>query len=136
MIQIQIWDPWDPRTKDKPAPANPEEWVAAYRNGRNLGSGGLWNNRRTSNRPLVLADKKPGEWNRFFIRMVGDKVSIWLNGKHIVDRTELENFWDREGNRTAPLPRADPQFRLIDSSRVRFSSFRFRFMTRGGVGQL
>ncbi|NNE91858.1 MAG: DUF1080 domain-containing protein [Verrucomicrobiales bacterium] len=105
--QIQIWDPWDPRTKDKPQPANPEEWVAAYRNGRNLGSGGLWNNRRHSNRPLTLADKKPGEWNTFYIRMVGDKVTIFLNEKLIVDRTKLENFWDREGNRTAPLPRAD-----------------------------
>lgn len=105
--QIQIWDPWDPRTKDKELPKTSEEWVAAYKNGRNLGSGGLWNNRRTSNRPLVLADKTPGEWNTFLIRMVGDKVSIWLNGKQVVDRTELENYWDREGNRTAPLPRAD-----------------------------
>ena len=105
--QIQIWDPWDPRTKDKPDPANAEEWVAAYKNGRNLGSGGLWNNRRTSNRPLVLADKKPGEWNTFLIRMVGEKVTIWLNDKLIVDRTKLENYWDREGDRTAPLPRAD-----------------------------
>ncbi len=105
--QIQIWDPWDPRTKDKPDPANSEEWVAAYKNGRNLGSGGLWNNRRSSNRPLVLADKKPGEWNTFLIRMVGNKVTIWLNDKLIVDRTELENYWDRVGNRTAPLPRAD-----------------------------
>lgn len=105
--QIQIWDPWDMRNKDKPAPATPEEWVEAYKNGRNLGSGGLWNNKRTSNRPLVLADRKPGEWNTFLIRMVGDKVSIWLNGKLVVDRTELENYWDRAGNRTAPLPRAD-----------------------------
>jgi hypothetical protein len=105
--QIQIWDPWDPRTKDKALPGTPEDWVTAYKNGRNLGSGGLWNNKRASNRPLALADKKPGEWNTFLIRMVGDKVSIWLNGKHIVDRTELENYWDREGNRTAPLPRAD-----------------------------
>ncbi len=39
--------------------------------------------------------------------MVGDKVSIWLNEKLIVDRTELENYWDREGDRDIPLPRAD-----------------------------
>lgn len=99
--QIQIWDPWDLRD------ARADSIVEAYKNGRNLGSGGLWNNRKSSNRPLVLADKKPGEWNTFLIRMVGDKVSIWLNGKHIVDRTKLENYWDKEGNRTAPLPRAD-----------------------------
>lgn len=105
--QIQIWDPWDPRTKDGSIPGTSEDWVAAYKNGRNLGSGALWNNRRASNRPLILADNKPGEWNTFLVRMVGDKVSIWLNGKLVVDRTELENYWDKEGNRTAPLPRAD-----------------------------
>ena len=103
--QIQIWDPWDPRTRDKPAPETPEDWVKAYRNGRNLGSGGLWNNRRHSNRPLANADKKPGEWNTFFIRMVGERVTIWLNGKLIVDRTVLENYWDKA--RVEPLPRED-----------------------------
>lgn len=103
--QIQIWDPWDPRKKDGTLPADAEEWVGQYKNGRNLGSGGLWNNKRTKNTPLTIADKKPGEWNTFLIRMVGDKVSIWLNGKLIVDRTELENYWDKE--RLVPLPRAD-----------------------------
>ncbi len=110
--QIQIWDPWDLRYRDKETKEmkeakTPEEVLLAHRSGKNLGSGGLWNNKRYSNRPLVLADKKPGEWNTFFIRMVGEKVSIWLNDKLIVDRTRLENYWDREGNRTAPLPRAD-----------------------------
>lgn len=95
--QVQIWDPWDPRTKEKPIPETPEDWVTAYKNGRNLGSGGLWNNRRSRNTPLVLADNKPGEWNTFLIRMVGEKVSIWLNGKLIVDRTVLESFWDKTG---------------------------------------
>ena len=103
--QVQIWDPWDPRTKDKSIPATSEDWVTAYKNGRNLGSGGLWNNKRTRNAPLVLADKKPGEWNTFLIRMVGNKVTIWLNDKLIVNRTELENYWDKTG--TVPLPRAD-----------------------------
>lgn len=104
--QVQIWDPWHIGIKDKELPDNAEEWVTAYRTGRNLGSGGLWNNRRHSNRPLVLADNKPGEWNTFLIRMVGDKVSIWLNEKNVIDRTVLENFWDKEG-RILPLPRAD-----------------------------
>jgi len=99
--QIQIWDPWDLRD------ARADDLVGAYRTGRNLGSGGLWNNKRASNRPLVMADKKPGEWNQFLIRMVGNKVTIWLNGKLVVDRTELENYWDREGDRDIPLPRAD-----------------------------
>ena len=104
--QVQIWDPWDPRVKEgEQPPSNPEEWVNAYTNGRNLGSGGLWNNKRSRNSPLKRADKKPGEWNTFFIRMVGEKVSIWLNETLIVDRVRLENYWDKTG--TVPLIRAD-----------------------------
>jgi len=104
--QIQIWDPWDPRNeKGQADPANPEQWVAQYANGRNLGSGGLWNNRRWRNSPTTLADRKPGEWNTFLIRMVGDKVTIWLNDKLVVDRVKLENYWDKTG--TVPLVRAD-----------------------------
>lgn len=104
--QVQIWDPWDPRVKKgAPNPGTAAEWVAQYRNGRNLGSGGLWNNRRWRNAPTVLADKKPGEWNTFLIRMVGDKVTIWLNDKKIVDRVALENYWDRTG--MIPLVRKD-----------------------------
>jgi hypothetical protein len=94
--QVQIWDPWDARLKDTTdLPTDTETWVTQYKNGRNLGSGGLWNNRRWRNAPTVLADKKPGEWNTFLIRMVGDKVTIWLNGKLIVDRVALENYWDK-----------------------------------------
>ena len=104
--QVQIWDPWDARMKaGEPNPTDPEQWVAQYANGRNLGSGGLWNNRRWRNAPTTLADKKPGEWNTFLIRMVGDKVTIWLNDKLIVDRVALENYWDQSG--LAPLVRAD-----------------------------
>lgn len=104
--QVQIWDPWDARVKDgQSPPGTPEEWVNQYANGRNLGSGGLWNNKRWRNAPLILADRKPGEWNTFFIRMVGEKVSIWLNGKLIVDRVRLENYWDKTG--MTPIPRAD-----------------------------
>ncbi len=104
--QVQIWDPWDPRVAEgKPDPTTPQEWVTQYSNGRNLGSGGLWNNRRWRNAPLSLADKKPGEWNTFLIRMVGDKVSIWLNDKLVVDRVALENYWDQTG--LVPLVRAD-----------------------------
>jgi len=104
--QVGIWDPWKPQTRDNlPTPANPEEWVQRYRHGQNQGSGSLWNNRRHRHLPIRLADKKAGEWNTFFIRMIGRKVSIWLNGKLIVDRTELENYWDRSG--ATPLARAD-----------------------------
>ncbi|QDV68367.1 hypothetical protein Poly24_20760 [Rosistilla carotiformis] len=104
--QVQIWDPWDPRVKPgELPPADALAWVAAYRNGRNLGSGGLWNNQRWRNAPTTLADNPPGQWNTFFIRMVGEKVSIWLNKKQIVDRVVLENYWDK--TRKQPLARAD-----------------------------
>lgn len=103
--QIQIWDPWDPRVEPgKPAPSTPEAWVAQYGNGRNLGSGGLWNNRRWRNAPLVLADKKPGEWNTFLVRMVGERVSVWLNDTLVVDRVKLEDYWSKG---TKPVARAD-----------------------------
>ena len=104
--QVQIWDPWDTRTKPgMDPPSEPAQWVLSYKNGRNLGSGGLWNNKRWRNAPTVLADKKPGEWNTFLIRMVGEKVTIWLNGKKIVDRVTLENYWDK--TRRTRIPRAD-----------------------------
>ncbi|MDA0285043.1 MAG: DUF1080 domain-containing protein, partial [Planctomycetota bacterium] len=42
--QVQIWDPWDPRVKvGADPPSTADEWVRQYANGRNLGSGGLWN---------------------------------------------------------------------------------------------
>jgi len=104
--QVGIWDPWKPQSKkDQPAPATPQEWVESYRNGQNLGSGSLWNNRRHRNHALTLADRPAGEWNTFLIRMVGDKVTVWLNDKLVTDRVRLENYWDKEGRE--PLARAD-----------------------------
>lgn len=104
--QIQIWDPWNvQKHADKAAPSSTEAFVTNYKNGQNLGSGGLWNNKRWRNSPTSLADKPPGQWNTFFIRMVGDQVSIWLNKKQIVDRVKLENYWDKSG--LTPIPRAD-----------------------------
>jgi len=51
------------------------------------GSGGLWNNPKGSpgKEPSVVADNKIGEWNTFWIKMVGDKVSVKLNDKLVVD---------------------------------------------------
>lgn len=68
--QVQIWD-------------NP------------IGSGGLYNNQKGPHDPLAVADKPTGEWNRFWIRMVGEKVWVKLNDKLVVDGTVLENYWDR-----------------------------------------
>ena len=65
--------------------------------GADKGSGGLWNNPKgdSGKDPKVFADKPFGEWNSFRIIMVGERVTIWLNGKLIVEHARLNNFWDR-----------------------------------------
>ncbi len=66
--------------------------------GKPKGSGGLWNNEKGSpgKDPLVLADKPLGEWNHFRIVMKGERVSIWLNDKQVVDDAVLENYFDKK----------------------------------------
>jgi len=68
--QVQIWD-------------NP------------VGSGGLYNNQKNPSTPIVKADNPPGEWNRFNILMIGDKVTVFLNNKLVVNRVTMENYWER-----------------------------------------
>lgn len=72
--QVQIWDP-------------------AHHN--NIGSGGLYNNKKNPSKPLVTADNPIGQWNTFRIKMVGEKVTVHLNGKLVVDNVTMENYWDR-----------------------------------------
>jgi hypothetical protein len=55
----------------------------------------LYNNRQNISKPLVVADNAVGEWNTFRIRMIGDKVTVYLNGQLVVDNVTLENYWDR-----------------------------------------
>jgi hypothetical protein len=78
--QVQIWDTTEAGGK----------WSI----GANLGSGGLWNNKKYSNAPTRLMDKPFGEWNHLRMRMVGSRVSVWLNKELIVDHVPLENYWD------------------------------------------
>ena len=75
--QVQIWD------------------TARVDVGAQVGSGGLYNNSQNPSAPLKVADQKVGEWNTFRIRMVGERVSVWLNGELVTDNVILENFWDR-----------------------------------------
>jgi hypothetical protein len=79
--QVQIWDPDD---------------EAQLKNGADKGSGSLWNNQKSPRFPDVKADNPVGQWNTFFIRMVGDKVTITLNGKMVVNNVTLENYWERD----------------------------------------
>jgi len=72
--QVQIWDP----------------------DFHKIGSGGLYNNQKNPSKPLVLADNPIGQWNTFRIKMIGEKVTVHLNNKLVVDNTILENYWDRK----------------------------------------
>ena len=73
---------------------------------RDTGSGGLWNNKRGTpgQTPLVNADRPVGEWNTFHITMVGDKVTVVLNGKKVVDAAPLPNYFEKN----EPLPARGP----------------------------
>jgi len=65
-------------------------------NRRTEGSGGLYNNQKHPSKPLKCADKPIGEWNTFRIKMIGEKVSVWLNGELVVDDVVMENYWERD----------------------------------------
>ena len=75
--QVQIWD------------------TSRVDAGAQVGSGGLYNNQKNPSKPLKVADNPVGDWNTFRIVMVGEKVSVWLNGELVVDNVTLENYWDR-----------------------------------------
>jgi hypothetical protein len=76
--QVQIWDP-----------------VNGIPDAR-VGSGGLYNNQVNPSRPLVVADRPAGQWNTFFIRMIGQRVTVKLNDRLVVDNVIMENYWDRK----------------------------------------
>ena len=60
------------------------------------GSGGLYNNQKNPSKPTKKADRAVGEWNTFHIKMVGDRVSVRLNGELVVDDVVMENYWERD----------------------------------------
>ncbi len=84
--QVQLWDP----------ASTTNQKTGAYR-----GSGALWNNNddNPGKWPLVKADRPIGEWNHLRVRMVGERVWVWLNGQQTVDGQTLDNYFDR----TQPL---------------------------------
>lgn len=71
-------------------------WDTSRRNvGAQVGSGGLYNNQINPSTPSHVADNPLGTWNTFYIKMVGDRVTVLLNGEKVVDNVILENYWDR-----------------------------------------
>ena len=73
--QVQIWD------TDRP--------------NADVGSGGLYNNQKNPSKPTKKADKPVEQWNTFRIFMIGEKVTVILNGEIVVDNVIMENYWDR-----------------------------------------
>ncbi len=72
--QVQIWDP--------------AQWPE--------GSGGLYNNKKGLSKPLQKADNPIGEWNTFYIKMIGERVTVYLNGILVADKVIMENYWERD----------------------------------------
>ena len=76
--QVQMWD------------------TSRVKVGAQVGSGGLYNNQKNPSKPLKVADNKLGEWNSMYIKMIGERVTVVLNGELVVDNVILENYWDRK----------------------------------------
>ena len=74
--QVQIWD------------------VSRTNVGAQVGSGGLYNNSNNS-KPLKVADNALGEWNVLYIKMIGERVTVRLNGELVVSNVVMENYWNR-----------------------------------------
>lgn len=75
--QVQVWD------------------TSRVEVGAQVGSGGLYNNQKYESKPLLVADNPVGEWNTFRVTMIGENVTVYLNGELVVDNVTLENYWDR-----------------------------------------
>lgn len=77
--QVQIWD------------------TSRVEVGAQVGSGGLYNNNKDNVRdPLKVADNPIDEWNTFRITMIGENVTVYLNGELVVDNVVMDNYWNRE----------------------------------------
>jgi len=66
-----------------------------------VGSGEIWGYRTDTNMPaevrraatpMLNADNPVGEWNRFEITAVGDKVTVVLNGKTVIKEAKLPDM--------------------------------------------
>jgi hypothetical protein len=117
--QVQIWDTTAAGGK--------------HNLGADKGSGGLWNNDSkgawngapNARMPLVLADQPFGEWNSVRILQVGERTSVWLNGKLVVDWAVMENFW----NRKIPLRARGPIQLQTHGGEIRFRNLMLHELT-------
>ncbi|MDR3250478.1 MAG: DUF1080 domain-containing protein [Tannerella sp.] len=112
--QVQIWD------------------TARTDVGAQVGSGGLYNNKVNQSKPSKVADNRLGEWNTMFIRMVGDRVTVKLNGELVVDDVILENYWDRN----LPIPAIEQIELQAHGSKVYYRNIYVRELERPEPFQL
>jgi len=117
--QVQIWDATELDTQNL---------------GRAKGSDGLWNNSpgAPGKDPSVLADRPFGEWNQFRILMVGSRVSVWLNGKQVVDHALLENYYDRK----TPVPARGPILLQTHGGEIRWKNIFIREIGAAEANQI
>lgn len=96
--QVQIWD------------ATFEDY---FKLGADKGSGGLWNNRGEGKDPVKKMDSPIGEWNTLHVTMIGERVTVELNGEVVVNDAVLDNFFTVSKPAPDPLPNGyfpDPAF--------------------------
>lgn len=98
--QVQIWD----HTQGK---------------GQGIGSGGLYNNQSQPRNPTLVADKAIGEWNAMSVTIVGDRVTVRLNGKTVTDNIRMENYPQYQ----TPLPIEGPIVLQTFGSPIEFRRF-------------
>mgnify|MGYP002782889006 FL=1 len=106
--QVQIWD------------------TARVHVGAQVGSGGLYNNKVYESKPLKVADERVGEWNTFRIKMIGDRVTVWLNGELVVNNVVMENYWDRK----QPIPSIEQIELQAHGSKVSYRDIYIREIPR------
>ena len=69
-----------------------------------VGSGEIWGYRTDDNMPpevrraatpILNADNRVGQWNRFEITVIGDRVTVVLNGKTVIRQARLPGLPER-----------------------------------------
>jgi 3-keto-disaccharide hydrolase len=120
--QVQIWD-WN----QKFDPKNPNRKP-------HLGSGGLFNNTpgAAGRDPLLLADRPFGEWNSFRIVQVGERTTVYLNGKLVVDHARMENYWER----SLPLPKSGRILLQTHGGEIRWRNLFVREIPAGEANEI
>ena len=99
---------------------------------RYIGSGEIYGYRvdknlpahiRAAVTPTVKADRPPGDWNRFIITMKGDRVTVVLNGKTVINQAQLPGIPEK-----GPIALQDDH---ADNNTFRFANLFIRELEPG-----